>query len=73
MSQQVLKIKSNKMTEQFVPHHMMQFQKLKHVVARYFKTNSTAKKSKQTLQHTSPFIQMNIWFMIERKIGNLQS
>ena len=60
------------MTEQFVPYHMMQFQKLKHLVAKYFETKSTVKKSKQTLLHTRPFIQMNFCFLIKRKIGNLQ-
>ena len=32
------------MTEQFVPYHMMQFQKLKHIMAKFFETKSMAKK-----------------------------
>ena len=32
------------MTEQFVLYHMMQFQKMKHIVAKYFEIKSTAKK-----------------------------
>ena len=40
-------------------YHLMQFQKLKHVVARYFDTKSS-EKSKQKLRQPGPFIQIQI-------------
>ena len=60
------------MTEQFVLYQMMQFQKFKHFVAKYFETKSMAKKINKHLWHTGPFIQMNICFLLKRKIGNRQ-
>ena len=42
----VLLFKKEQLSDQFVPYHMMQFQKLKHLVRRNFVTKS-AKKCKQ--------------------------
>ena len=46
---------------QFVPYHLMQFQKLKHVVTRYFDTKFT-EKSKQILRQPGLFEQIQICF-----------
>ena len=54
------------MSDQFVPYHMMQFQKLKHVVTRYFDTKSS-EKSKQIQRQPGAFIQMQICFLTKRK------
>ena len=44
----------------------MQFQKLKHVVTRYFNTKSL-EKSKQIRRQPGTFIQMQICFLTKRK------
>ena len=38
-------------------YHLMQFQKLKHVVTKYFDTK-LSEKSKQILRQPGPFIQI---------------
>ena len=58
------------MSGQFVPYHLMQFQKFKHVVTRYFDTKSS-EKSKQRQRKPGPFIQMQ-FFLTNRKIENWQ-
>ena len=59
------------MLDQFVPYRLMQFQKLKHGVTRYFDTKSSEKR-KQIQRQPGPFIQMQIYvalYMYSNTLG----
>ena len=45
MSQHILLFQKTKMSDQYLPYHLMQFQKLKNVVTRYFDTKFTETSS----------------------------
>ena len=55
------------MLDQFMPYHLLQFQKLKHTWQNILKQN-LRQKSKQSLGHTRPFLQMQICFLTKRKL-----
>ena len=59
------------MSKEFVPYHMMHFQKLKHLATRNFETK-LSEKSKQTLPQPSLFIQKKIYLLTKRKKENKQ-
>ena len=54
------------MLNKLVPYHLIHFQKLKHVVTRYFDTK-LSEKSKQKQRQPGPFIQIQILFFNKNK------
>ena len=50
-----------------VPYHLMQFQKLQHVVAQIQIVGKLSAKIKQYQRQPRPFIQMQICLLIKRK------